>query len=106
MAIFTTEAIFYYTPSFWIVLALTLWEGLLGGAAYVNTFYRISSEVSLKQIQKINKFLTSHMQVPEENKQFSMATTSFADTIGITFAGIAAIAVHNKICDLPKPVRL
>lgn len=48
----------------------------------------------------------SFCQVPEEDKQFSMATTSFADTIGITIAGIAAIAVHNKICDLPKPTRL
>lgn len=46
MAIFTTEAVYYYIPSFWIVLVLTLWEGLLGGAAYVNTFYRISYEVS------------------------------------------------------------
>lgn len=46
------------------------------------------------------------LQVPEENKQFSMATTSFADTIGITIAGILAIAVHNSICSLPKPDRL
>lgn len=86
--IFTTEVLFYYIPSFWIVLALTLWEGLLGGSAYVNTFYKISTEV------------------PEDKKQFSMGTTSFADTIGITFAGIIAISVHNRICDLPKPERL
>lgn len=45
VAIFTTEAIYYYIPYFWIILLLTFWEGLLGGAAYVNTFYRISSEV-------------------------------------------------------------
>lgn len=37
---------YYYIPSFYIVVALTLWEGLLGGAAYVNTFYTISKEVS------------------------------------------------------------
>ncbi|XP_022915502.1 battenin [Onthophagus taurus] len=88
VAIFTTEAIFYYIPAFWVVLILTLWEGLLGGGAYVNTFYRISTEVS------------------EENKQFSMATTSFADSVGITLAGIFAIFAHNAICDMPKPVRL
>jgi len=85
---FTTEVIFYYVPSFWIILAITLWEGLLGGAAYVNTFYKISTEVS------------------EEHKQFSMGTTGLADSIGITLAGIFAILAHNGICDLPKPERL
>lgn len=34
-----------------------------------------------------------------------MATTSFADTVGITIAGILAIVVHNEICGLPKPIR-
>ncbi|XP_971061.2 battenin isoform X1 [Tribolium castaneum] len=87
VVIFTTEVIYYYMPSFWIILALTLWEGLLGGAAYVNTFYRISTEVR------------------EENKQFSMAITSFADSIGITLAGIVSIYAHNAICSLPKPQR-
>jgi len=85
---FTTEAIFYYIPSFYIILALTLWEGLLGGAAYVNTFYKITAEVE------------------EEYKQFSLGTTSFADSIGITFAGVFAILAHNGICELPKPERL
>lgn len=87
VAIFTTEAVFYYVPTFWIVLVLTLWEGLLGGAAYVNTFYKISTDV------------------PEEDKQFSMGVTSFADAIGITFAGIFSMFAHNAICDLPKPQR-
>ncbi|KAB0801466.1 hypothetical protein PPYR_05821 [Photinus pyralis] len=88
VAFFTTEAIFYYIPSFWIVLALTFWEGLLGGAAYVNTFYKISNET------------------PEEHKQFSLGATSFADAVGITLAGIIAISAHNSICSLPKPQRL
>ncbi|RZC35953.1 CLN3 domain containing protein [Asbolus verrucosus] len=87
VVIFTTEVIYYYMPSFWIMVAFTLWEGLLGGAAYVNTFYRISSEVR------------------EEKKQFSMAITSFADSIGITLAGIVAIYAHNGICSLPMPQR-
>lgn len=47
-----------------------------------------------------------NFKVPEENKQFSMSTTSFADSIGITLAGLFAILAHNKICDLPKPTRL
>jgi hypothetical protein len=43
---FTFEAVYLFIPSIWIVFAAVLWEGLLGGAAYVNTFYRISAEVS------------------------------------------------------------
>ncbi|KAG5887161.1 hypothetical protein JTB14_002516 [Gonioctena quinquepunctata] len=81
--IFTTEAIYQYIPNFYIVVALVLWEGLLGGSSYVNTFYRISTEVA------------------EENKQFSMGITTFGDSIGISLAGILAIFAHNKICSLP-----
>lgn len=88
VAVFTCEAIFAYIPSIWIIFILTLWEGLLGGGAYVNTFYKISH------------------QEPEERKQFSMSTTSLSDTIGITLAGILALPSHNAICDLPKPTRL
>ncbi|KAF5285716.1 hypothetical protein FQA39_LY16522 [Lamprigera yunnana] len=85
--LFTTEAIFYYIPNLWIILALTFWEGLLGGAAYVNTFYKISEET------------------PEQNREFSLGITSFSDSVGISLAGIFAILVHNSICGLPKPHR-
>ncbi len=34
-----------YIPSIVIVFVIILFEGLLGGAAYVNTFYLISQEV-------------------------------------------------------------
>ncbi|XP_015259414.1 PREDICTED: battenin [Cyprinodon variegatus] len=37
---------FQFLPSAWIVFALILYEGLLGGAAYVNTFHFISKEVT------------------------------------------------------------
>ncbi|CAH1153453.1 unnamed protein product [Phaedon cochleariae] len=85
LVIFTTEAIYYYIPNFYIVVALVLWEGVLGGSSYVNTYYRITNEVL------------------EENKQFSMAITSFGDSIGITLAGLTAIFAHNSICKLPPP---
>ena len=32
----------------WIVLAIVFYEGLLGGAAYVNTFYNITKEVTIR----------------------------------------------------------
>ncbi|CAG9759289.1 unnamed protein product [Ceutorhynchus assimilis] len=84
--IFTTDAIYYYIPNIYIVLALVLWEGLLGGAAYVNTYYRISNEVKNPAA-----------------RQFSMAINGFADSTGIALAGVFAIMAHNAICTMPLP---
>lgn len=33
-------------PTIWLVFAIIVYEGLLGGAAYVNAFFFISAEVS------------------------------------------------------------
>lgn len=69
MILFTFEAVYYFSPSIWLVLAFVLWEGLLGGGAYVNTFFRISEEV------------------PSARKQFALGTSAIADSSGIAIAG-------------------
>ncbi|KAH8270629.1 hypothetical protein KR018_012550, partial [Drosophila ironensis] len=84
---FLTEVIWWYTPSIWIVFTIVLWEGLLGGGAYVNTFYRMSKEIS-----------------PERQK-FAMAMVVQSDSYGIALAGFLAIPVHNAICGLPAASR-
>ncbi|GFQ90936.1 battenin [Trichonephila clavata] len=70
-----------FIPSIWIVLAIIFYEGLLGGCAYVNTFYKISLE--------------NH-----EDKEFSMGVASLGDSIGIALAGITALPVHDALCKL------
>ena len=45
-AFFFCEAVYQFLPSFWLMVVLVLWEGLLGGATYVNAFYHIAKEVS------------------------------------------------------------
>jgi len=82
---FTFEAVYLFVPSIWIIFAAVLWEGLLGGAAYVNTFYRMSVEV------------------PFEKREFSLGITSLSDSIGIGLAGAIALRVHKVLCQLPKP---
>lgn len=67
---------------------IVLWEGLLGGGAYVNTFYSISKNVN-----------------PESKRQFVMAVTAISDSVGIAMAGIFAIPTHNAICGLAAPIR-
>ncbi|XP_016982044.2 battenin [Drosophila rhopaloa] len=84
---FLTEVIWWYTPSIWIVFVIVLWEGLLGGGAYVNTFYRMSKEIS------------------PERQQFAMAMVVQSDSYGIALAGFLAIPVHNAICGLPAAAR-
>lgn len=45
LALLLCEAYFHFLPSVWIMFIIVLYEGLLGGACYVNAFYRISQEV-------------------------------------------------------------
>lgn len=81
------EVIRFVSPTIWIVFVVVLWEGLLGGGAYVNTFYRMSHEV------------------PERERNFALGVVSVADSIGIALAGVFAIPAHNALCSLPAPIR-
>mmetsp|Transcript_4742 Transcript_4742/g.20349 ORF Transcript_4742/g.20349 Transcript_4742/m.20349 type:complete len:273 (-) Transcript_4742:739-1557(-) len=56
--------------SAWIVFALILWEGLLGGASYVNTFWNVSH------------------QTPYSDREWALGVTTVSDTIGITLSGV------------------
>ncbi|XP_071330926.1 battenin isoform X2 [Trachinotus anak] len=73
---------YQFLPSPWLVFAIVLYEGLLGGAAYVNTFYFISKETEDRQ------------------REFAMAAASVGDSLGIALAGLAAFPVHRYFCSL------
>lgn len=74
---------FLFLPSIYLLFALVLYEGLLGGAAYVNTFHSIS------------------LESPPEEREFAMAVGCVADTLGISLAGAAAFPTHSYFCHLP-----
>lgn len=42
---FFVASVYLFLPSFWLTFFLVLYEGLLGGAVYVNAFYTITEEV-------------------------------------------------------------
>lgn len=48
MALLLSQVFYRFIPNVWVIFAIVLWEGLLGGGAYVNTFYKMSKEVSMK----------------------------------------------------------
>lgn len=82
---FVTESIYLFTPSVWITFLFVIWEGLLGGACYVNTFYRMSQEI------------------PITHQTFALGIVPIGDSIGIILAGLLAIPAHNILCMLPLP---
>ncbi len=83
--IFLFEVIYFFMPSIWIIFAVVFWEGLLGGGAYVNTFYRMSHEV------------------PISKRKFALGVVPIGDSVGIALAGALSIPAHNALCRLPIP---
>ncbi|XP_063327195.1 battenin-like isoform X1 [Pelmatolapia mariae] len=82
-AVFLLLAVRYlFLPTVWLVFAFILYEGLLGGAAYVNTFHFISKETE------------------DRHREFSMAAASVGDSLGITVAGLISLPVHTYFCSL------
>uniref|UniRef100_A0A3Q0S689 Battenin n=1 Tax=Amphilophus citrinellus TaxID=61819 RepID=A0A3Q0S689_AMPCI len=82
-AVFLCFAVRYqFLPSAWVVFAIILYEGLLGGAAYVNTFHFISKEAE------------------DRHREFAMAAASVGDSVGIALAGLAGFFVHSYFCSL------
>lgn len=82
-ALFLLHAMkFVHIPSFYIVILLIIYEGLLGGFTYVNTFYRIKKEVKT------------------DRQEFCISTVTTADSLGIVMAGVVALPVHNALCKL------
>ncbi|KAK2832754.1 hypothetical protein Q5P01_016643 [Channa striata] len=74
--------LYQFLPNAWLVFVIVLYEGLLGGAAYVNTFYFISKETK------------------DRHREFAMAASSVGDSLGIALAGAVSFPVHRYFCDL------
>ncbi|XP_048372276.1 battenin isoform X2 [Sphaerodactylus townsendi] len=82
MVFFLAAVYFMFLPSVYLVFVLIVYEGLLGGASYVNTFHCVSAESQ------------------PEHREFAMGVACVADTLGISLSGALAILVHNYFCSL------
>ncbi len=80
LVLLTLHALLNFLPSVYLVFAVVFWEGLLGGAVYVNTFAEIMEKV------------------PVEEREFSLGATSVSDSGGICIAGFLGMAVEVWLC--------
>lgn len=81
LVLLTLHAMLDFIPSVYIVFVFVFWEGLLGGAVYVNTFAEIMENV------------------PDEDREFSLGATSVSDSGGICIAGFLGMAVEVWLCN-------
>lgn len=82
-AVLLVFAVYYqFLPNISVVFVIIAFEGLLGGAAYVNTFFFIREESG------------------EREREFAMATATVGDSLGIAFSAAAAFPVHHYFCSL------
>lgn len=81
LVLLTLHALLPFIPSIYIVFIIIFWEGLLGGAVYVNTFAEIMENV------------------PMSEREFSLGATSVSDSGGICIAGFVSMAMEVRLCD-------
>ncbi|KAK7574272.1 hypothetical protein V9T40_011463 [Parthenolecanium corni] len=81
---FTCEALFMLVDNVFVIFAVIIWEGLLCGAAYINTFYKIQKEERA------------------EDQEVMTGITLVSDNIGITMSGLSVIVIHNTFCNMFK----
>lgn len=81
LVLLTLHAMFFFIPSVYIVFIIIFWEGLLGGAVYVNCFAEIMENV------------------PEEEREFSLSATTVSDSAGICIAGLLGIVMEPGLCN-------
>ena len=80
LAVLILQALFDFIPSVWIVFIIIFWEGLLGGAVYVNTFAEITDHVG------------------KEEREFSLGAVTVSDSAGICVAGFVGMVLEVALC--------
>lgn len=83
LAFLLADVCLTFLPSIYLVFIVILYEGLLGGAAYVNTFHNIALETS------------------DKHREFAMEAACISDTLGISLSGVLALPLHDFLCHLP-----
>ena len=81
LLIFAFQVLFPCITSIFVTFALILFEGLLGGGVYINSFLNVSEKIE------------------DEYIEFSLGVTSASEEIGITLASLVTMPLHSLLCD-------
>ena len=80
VALALLQSLFMFNPSIYLTFIFMVYEGLLGGAAYVNTFSSVSNSVSLK------------------DREFAMGAVTMSDSSGIVVAALMSMMLEPSLC--------
>lgn len=75
------QSLYYFIPNVYIIMLIVFYEGLLGGAAYVNTFMLIIDTI------------------PEIDREFSLGATSMSDSGGIVVSALIGLWLEPSLCN-------
>ena len=74
------QSLYDFLPGVWLVFLIIFWEGLLGGAVYVNTFAEILDNVD------------------ETEREFSLGATTVSDSAGVCLSGFLSLGLETALC--------
>ena len=74
------HAVLQFIPSVYVIFPFVLWEGFLGGLAYVNTFAKLSDNVS------------------SDDREFYIGAISASDSAGVLVASCLAMGTETFLC--------
>lgn len=74
------QSLFLFNSNIYVSFAFMMYEGLLGGAAYVNTFMQVSEAV------------------PKGEREFAMGTVTMSDSAGVAMAALVSMWLETSLC--------
>lgn len=80
LVLLVIQAKYMILPNVYVVMAIVFYEGLLGGAAYVNTFMLVSEKV------------------PHKDREFAMGSVGVSDSAGVVCAGLISMWLEKSLC--------
>eukprot|EP00127_Corallochytrium_limacisporum_P002122 Clim_evm16s108 gene=Clim_evmTU16s108 len=88
LAVLFADAYFRILGSLSVIFMIIFWEGLLGGATYVNAFHDMSERIR-----------------PKSRLEFSLSVASVADSAGISTASMLSFVVNSILKGRDQPRR-
>ncbi|KAJ3500771.1 hypothetical protein NLJ89_g9644 [Agrocybe chaxingu] len=82
-----------------LVFALVSVEGICGGLAYVNVFYRINHEIpDQNTLYNAPRTANNDLEQTRQEREFRIGSIGFADSTGILLASILAVPTEIELC--------